>query len=102
MTGALPGLDDLQVVAVGEWREEGVGFGLVPEGGGGDVVLEGEVAVSGAPAERLDGDAQVLLESDGVRNVPAVHAESLVCLVDSGFAGRDHLGQTGVESGEDA
>ena len=68
-----------------------VGFGLEPVGCGGDVVLKGEIATAGAPAEGLDGDTEVLAESDGVRDVPAIHAEALVGLVDSALARRDDL-----------
>jgi hypothetical protein len=45
-----------------------VGLSLVPEGGRGDVVLEGEiarfVADARAPAKGLDGDAEVLFEDE--------------------------------------
>src|SRR5205807_9474449 len=81
-----------------------VRLGLVPEGGGGDVVLERQVAgltvLGHAPAEGLNGDAQVGLEADGVHNVPAVEAEALLALVEA--IGLDHLRQAQVGGGEHA
>ena len=56
-------------------------------------------APPGAPAQRLDRDAQVLLEADRVHDVPAVHAEPLLAPVEP--VGLDHLGiaqDTGVEN----
>ena len=36
--------------------------GLVPEGHRGNVVLQGQIAAAGAPAQGLDGDFHVLLK----------------------------------------
>src|SRR6185503_2616985 len=35
-----------------------------------------------APAERLDGHAQIFLEADRVHDVPAIHAETLLTAID--------------------
>ena len=53
-----------------------MGFGLVPEDGRSDVVLEGEiaefVAEARAPAEGLDRDTEIIMEPDRVLDVPAI------------------------------
>src|SRR6185312_5225401 len=52
----------------------------------------------GAPAERLDGDAQARLEANRVHDVPAVQAEALLRAVDA--VGPDHLAETGIRRRE--
>src|SRR3954468_22947361 len=77
---------------------------LVPEGGAGDVVLEGEVALltfqGGAPAEGLDRHPQILRETNGVHDVPPVQAEALLGAVEA--VGADDLGEAEEGGGEDA
>src|SRR5579859_164355 len=94
------GSDHFQIVAIRQGRERGGGQGLVPIGDRGDVVLQGQVAavLVGAPAEGLDGDAEIGREADRVHDVPAVQAEALLRAVDA--VGPDHLRQAGVGGGE--
>ena len=73
-------------------------LGRVPEGGGGDVVPRRQIAAARAPPERLDGGREVLLEADGIEEVPAVEAEARVRLV--GAVGTDHVRNAGVGGGE--
>src|SRR6478752_1253473 len=72
----------LKFVQATDRREGCVRFGLVPEGSGGDIVLQGEVAhlvfQFRAPAERLNGDAQILGEADRIHDVPAIEPEALL------------------------
>src|SRR6185437_10184493 len=92
--------DHFQRVLVGQPGERGGRQGLIPEGDRGDVVLQRQVAAVtlGAPAERLNGDAQILLEAHWVGDVPAVEAEALLRSVDA--IGPDHLRHARVGGGE--
>ena len=71
-----------------------MGFGLVPEGDRGDVVLEGQVAVLAAPAEGLDRDFEIGLEAHGIHDVPSVEPEALLAFIRTVAA--DHLRQARV------
>ena len=65
-----PSSDHLEVVPVRQRRERRGRQRLVPEGDRGDVVLQRQVAavlLLGAPAERLDGHAQVASRSGSGR-----------------------------------
>ncbi len=55
-------------------RKVRVRFLLIPVGDRSDVVGERLIRVVRPPAESLYGDAQVLLETDGVHEVPAIEA----------------------------
>src|SRR5690242_11282784 len=54
-----------------------VGFRLVPEYGGRDIILQGEVTPAATPAKILDGHFQVFLKADRVLDMPAVQAKPL-------------------------
>src|SRR5271157_5492042 len=73
---------------------------LIPESHGGDVVLQWEVPTLpvGPPAERLYRHTQVRFEADWVHDVPAIHAEALLRLVDS--VGPDHLREARIRGRE--
>jgi hypothetical protein len=47
---------------------------LVPIGHRRDIICKRLIGTIGPPAQRLDGDAEILLETDGIQNVPAVQA----------------------------
>src|SRR4029079_10797857 len=48
---------------------------LVPERGRCDVIGADRVSTIGTPAHRLDRDPDRLAKADGIRDVPAIHAE---------------------------
>ena len=73
--------DYFETVAVWESWEGGVGLGLIPERDTGDVVLERKVAATASPTEGLDGNPQVVLETNGVHDVPSVHSKALLDLI---------------------
>src|SRR6187397_726422 len=74
-------LDNFERLARRQSAKRRVRLGLIPEGHRRDVVLQREVRTVGAPAERLDRHAQVVLEPDRIHEVPAVEAEALLRLV---------------------
>ncbi len=92
------GLADLHHVVGGNRWAGGAGGCRVEVGSGGDVVLEGEVAAAGAPAEGLDVYAEFGAEADRVGEVEAVHAEALLALVLAVRA--DHLREAEVRRTE--
>lgn len=69
-------------------------LGLVPDSGRCYVVLVGQVTPARAPAQRLDGHAQILFESHRVHDVPAVKAEAGVRLIAA--IGADDVRHTGI------
>src|SRR5438309_362706 len=78
-----------------EWR---MGLGLIPERHRRDIILEGQVAAARAPTEGLDRDLEILIKPDRVHDVPAVQPKALLRLIVT--IGADHLGQSGIGSGE--
>ena len=74
-------LYDFQRICIGELRES-IAYGiLIPETYGGEIVLQGQIAPSAPPAQRLDGHPDILLKIDRVCNMPAVHGKPLLGLV---------------------
>src|SRR5579859_916909 len=71
---------------------------LIPERGRGDIILQGQIAMTAAPAERLDGDSQVLLKTNRVHDMPAIQAKALLTAIEP--IGFDDLGQTQEGCGE--
>ena len=51
---------------------------LIPEGDRGDVVLQELVASVRLPAQCLNRHLEIVLEPDGVRDVPPIEAKSLL------------------------
>ena len=68
-------LYDFQLVDGGEGRILVLQIIGIPIGNGGNIVLQGEVAVAAAPAQSLHGDLQIGLKIDGIHDVPAVEIE---------------------------
>ena len=91
-------LDDLQIIHGAERGDDGIGMVEVVVGHRGDVVLQRQVAAAGAPAQRLNGDADILLEVDGIGKVPAVEPKARLRAVDA--VGADHLRQAGIGRGK--
>src|SRR6266487_2535907 len=75
-------------------------FALVPERDRGNVILQGQVATTAAPAQSLNSYTQILLKTNGVHNVPAIHTEALLTTIES--IGFNHLRQTQKRRGVDA
>src|SRR5690554_5587389 len=73
-------------------------FTLIPESGGGDIRLLGQVTASMSPSQILDGDLQILFETDRIHHMPAVKSETLSCLV--GLIGRKDLHQSCIGCGK--
>ena len=88
----------VQLIQSGERGEVGVRLFLIPVGDGGHFAIELLVQAAFLPAERLDGDLEILFEADGVGDVPAVQAELLAGFVD--LVRRQHLRKAGVGRGE--
>src|SRR5271154_2684485 len=65
-----------QFVTAGEFGEFFMRLGLVPESHGCNVILQREVTPARLPAEILNSDFEIVLEADGVGNVPAIKAEA--------------------------
>src|SRR5258706_2071006 len=92
------GLNSLQVVPVRKRREAPRHGTLVPERHGGHVILKREVAAAAAPAQGLHCDPQALLETDGIRDVPAIEAEARLGGIEP--VRPDDLRHTRVRGGE--
>ena len=82
------------MVTIRQCRDGTSGTIEIEEGSRGQVILKWQIACAGAPSKRLDGDAEVLLEADWIRDVPAVEAEAL--LRDEKAIGADDLRQSRV------
>src|SRR5918995_541590 len=75
--------DDFQLILGGQCGKRRMRLGLIPVRHRGDIVLQRQVATTRAPAERLDGDTQVLFEADRGDDVPPVQPEPLLRVVDA-------------------
>ena len=56
-------------------------LGLIPEGNGRNIVLKRQVLSIMLPSQILHRHAQVMIEANRVRDVPAVQAKSLLRLI---------------------
>src|SRR6202022_2141386 len=85
-----------------ERRKRLVRFCLVPDRSRRDVVLQWLEATlpvrSRSPAEGLNGDPQVFLETDRIRNVPAIHTKAIRTIRRAVWF--EHLRQTRKGCGE--
>ncbi len=75
-----------------------MGQGLVPEGYGGDIVLQGQITSAASPAKRLDRNPEPFTEPDRIGEMPAIHAEPELTAVEPVRC--DHLMQSAVRSRE--
>ena len=89
----------LEDVPLRQRRKRRVRFRLIPEGDGGDVILQRLVAVILVPAEVLNRHPQIGFEMNRIPDVPAVHPETLLGTVKA--VRLDDLGEAGVGAGED-
>lgn len=85
---------DFQLVFRRERRERRGRKRLIPVGDRGNVVFERQIAAAVAPAECLNRHAQIALKADRVGDVPAVHAEALVGVIQP--VRRADIGEAGV------
>ena len=65
-------LSFLQSVPVREFRGRRMGLSLIPIGCCRDIRVLLEIAFLPAPAEVLHGHFQILLETDGIRDMPSI------------------------------
>src|SRR5690349_15692584 len=73
VTTITTGLYYLQIIPIRQrWERRGRQC-LIPVHHRRDVVLKRQVAAAAAPAERLNGHTQILLEADRIHNMPAIH-----------------------------
>ena len=70
-----------------KWREYGAGQCLIPKRNGRDIILQRQVLSLGfvvspvieiSPPQRLYGYFQSLFKADGIGNMPAIHAKTLL------------------------
>ena len=86
-----------QFVAAGKFGEFFVRLGLIPKRHGRDVVLQRQIAPARLPAEVLNGDFEIVLETNRVGNVPAIEAETLLRIIQA--IRPDDLRQAGSKDG---
>ena len=55
---------------------------LIPECNGRNIVLKRQITSAGAPTERLDRYLDIIFKADRICDVPAVHSEAAVCMID--------------------
>ena len=72
--------------------------GLVPVGHRGQVILQRQITAALAPAQRLDGDLQILLKVNGINDVPAVHAKAELAGIEG--IGCDDLMESRIRRGK--
>src|ERR1051326_8370784 len=70
---------------------------LIPKGSGRYIILKRKIAAFFAPAQRLNGDPQLVFKADGVENMPAIEAKTLPTL--EGRFRRNNLGQAQEQRG---
>jgi len=75
-----------------------MGVGLVPEYDRRDIILQWQIAATASPPERLDGYLQILLEPDGIGDMPSIESEALRCIIQS--IATDHLVEPTIWSRE--
>src|ERR1700739_586366 len=78
--------------------ERRVRLGLVPKGDRCNIVHQRQISLSALPPERLNSDAQIMIETDGVRYMPAIETEALLRLIKA--VRLDDLRETGVGRSE--
>src|SRR5437867_2565238 len=79
----------LQIVPARQLRELPVRLGLIPKGDRRNVILERQIAAPRLPAERLDRHLEILLEADGIGDVPSIEPEARLRIVEA--VGPNHL-----------